>query len=347
MVGTSLPVGATSTTAPVAGTPLVLAENPLRKQTLLGIAPKTPERSDVAALSAAPVAEALLPIAENPLRKQTLMGVAPPAPAVSSEAPTTLDVSPSSDANAPVAEPTSRDEPSRPASSTPIAAALDHTDEDEPKPRSRRALWMAGAVALAAAGITLVSGQRGDHAPPSLASKPALEAAPAAVEPLKVGAEARPKTDDPPPAAPAASASAEATAPAAQQGVVTAEAAAPEASAAAPTEVGAQGAPAAEAPSAPSAPATSASAAPGAAPGSTKSIRVESDPPGARLFWHGKSVGTTPFVLEYQDGEKHAYEMGLPGYVTRKVVIDSSDTLISIGLRPDPAAPPSATRRKQ
>ena len=82
------------------------------------------------------------------------------------------------------------------------------------------------------------------------------------------------------------------------------------------------------------------------APGSTLHINFDSDPPGARLFWKGKEVGTTPFVLEFQAGERHAYELGLPGYTTRKVVIDGSKTDISIGLRPDPAAPKGATRRK-
>jgi len=67
-----------------------------------------------------------------------------------------------------------------------------------------------------------------------------------------------------------------------------------------------------------------------------------SDPPGARMFWKGKEVGTTPFVLEFQAGDRHAYEIGLPGYTTRKVVIDGSKTEISIGLRPDPTAPTGA-----
>jgi hypothetical protein len=64
------------------------------------------------------------------------------------------------------------------------------------------------------------------------------------------------------------------------------------------------------------------------------------------LFWHGKAVGTCPFVLELQPGEKHAYELGMPGYVTRKVVLDGSKREISIGLRPEPASPASAKARK-
>jgi hypothetical protein len=69
--------------------------------------------------------------------------------------------------------------------------------------------------------------------------------------------------------------------------------------------------------------------------GGSVHVNVVSDPPGARMFWKGKEVGTTPFTLELQPGEKHSYELGLPGYITRKVVIDGSKTEITVGLRPD------------
>jgi serine/threonine-protein kinase len=74
----------------------------------------------------------------------------------------------------------------------------------------------------------------------------------------------------------------------------------------------------------------------------TLRINVVSEPSGARMFWKGKEVGTTPFTLEFPAGERHAYEIGLPGYTTRKVVIDGSKTEISIGLRPDLTAPAGA-----
>lgn len=89
---------------------------------------------------------------------------------------------------------------------------------------------------------------------------------------------------------------------------------------------------------APASTAPAAAAAPAGASGGAIRINVESDPPGARMFWKGKEVGTTPFVLELQPGEKHAYELGKPGFTTRKVVIDGSKTEISIGLRPDPGS---------
>jgi hypothetical protein len=108
----------------------------------------------------------------------------------------------------------------------------------------------------------------------------------------------------------------------------------------------ANAAPPAEVAPAPSAADTAAAPTPAPSAGSTLHINVTSEPPGARMFWKGKEVGTTPFVLELQPGEKHAYEMGLPGYTTRKVVIDGSKTDISIGMRPDRAAPAGAKPRK-
>jgi hypothetical protein len=64
------------------------------------------------------------------------------------------------------------------------------------------------------------------------------------------------------------------------------------------------------------------------------------------MFWKGKEVGTTPFVLDFPAGERHAYELGLPGYTVRKVVLDGSKTDISIGMRPEPAASSGAKPRK-
>jgi hypothetical protein len=64
------------------------------------------------------------------------------------------------------------------------------------------------------------------------------------------------------------------------------------------------------------------------------------------MFWRGKEVGTTPFTLELKPGEKHSYEMGLPGYVTRKVVVDGSKSEISIGMKPESGAATGARPRK-
>lgn len=64
-------------------------------------------------------------------------------------------------------------------------------------------------------------------------------------------------------------------------------------------------------------------------------------PPDARLFWKGKSLGKSPVRIELAPGEKRRYEVGRPGYVTRRLVVDGSQSEVSIGLRPDPSAPPS------
>jgi hypothetical protein len=35
-------------------------------------------------------------------------------------------------------------------------------------------------------------------------------------------------------------------------------------------------------------------------------------------------------------GERHAYEVGLPGHITRKLVLDGSKTELTVGLREEP-----------
>ena len=64
-------------------------------------------------------------------------------------------------------------------------------------------------------------------------------------------------------------------------------------------------------------------------------VTVKSKPAKVRFFHFGKQVGVTPFVLEFKPGERHAYEAGLPGYGTRKVVIDGSKPEITVGLKKD------------
>jgi hypothetical protein len=82
-------------------------------------------------------------------------------------------------------------------------------------------------------------------------------------------------------------------------------------------------------------PATSASAAPATsarADAEKRRITVKSKPAKVRFYHFGKLVGVAPFVLEFKPGERHAYEAGLPGYGTRKVVIDGSKPEVLIGL---------------
>ncbi len=62
------------------------------------------------------------------------------------------------------------------------------------------------------------------------------------------------------------------------------------------------------------------------------SVTLKSNPPRARFFHFGKEIGVAPFVLKLKPGERHAYEAGLPGYITRKVVVDGSKTEIIVGM---------------
>jgi hypothetical protein len=72
----------------------------------------------------------------------------------------------------------------------------------------------------------------------------------------------------------------------------------------------------------------------------TRVVIVTLNPPDARLFYKGKSVGKSPIRIELEPGEKkRSFEVGRPGYVTRRLVVDGSESEISIGLRPDPNAP--------
>jgi hypothetical protein len=91
---------------------------------------------------------------------------------------------------------------------------------------------------------------------------------------------------------------------------------------------------AAEAPSeaAPSAAAPSAAGA--------RVVTVHLMPPDAQLFYKGKSVGKTPVRVELGPDEKRrSFEVGRPGYVTRRLIVDGSQPEMWIGLRPESAAP--------
>lgn len=79
-------------------------------------------------------------------------------------------------------------------------------------------------------------------------------------------------------------------------------------------------------------------AAPSAAAASNISVVISVKPPQARVFYRGKEVGHPPVTVEIEPGKRRAYEVALPGYWTRKVVIDGSKSEVQVGLRPDPAA---------
>jgi hypothetical protein len=295
------------------------SDNPLRKQTLLGMAPALPRAQEAAPPTVEPA----------PSAPTILM---PPA-MVATDAPTTTDVS---------AEPPAKS--AKPARSQPARAAavlsISHDDLPELKPQRSRWPLVLGAAAALALGV--VGLRQLDHAPtptPAELARPVNAAKPVAKPTNAVpesgddddGNDPNPGTDTqreplPPDADP-----------------VNAHGKAKADTPAKPASHGA--AAAASAPAAAAATAPVATAAP-AGSGAMLHINVSSDPPGARLFWKGKEQGTTPFVLEFPAGERHSYELGLPGYTVRKVVIDGSKTDISIGLRPDPTATSGVSPRK-
>ncbi len=285
--------------APAVVTAQRASVNPLRKQTLLGIAPVIPPRASVPApepVAAPQVAAVPEPAAApsvttapvpatsvNPLRKQTLMGFAPPVTGT----PVTSDIPKAP--RVPTATTAPKQQP------VALSAALSDTDEqDLAALRSRRgrlAPWLLAAAAALALGYLALDRDDGNGS----AATEARAAAPATAAPQLAERTAVAVPDEEP-------------APVVPDPIV-------------PNGV--------------------ASAKPAASTDSAEVRRVSlvTDPPGARLFWKGKEVGTTPFVVELPAGQRRSYELGLPGHVTRKLVIDGSKTQLSIGMRPDSAAP--------
>jgi hypothetical protein len=69
-------------------------------------------------------------------------------------------------------------------------------------------------------------------------------------------------------------------------------------------------------------------------------VTVHLTPPDAQLFYKGKSVGKSPVRIELAPGEtKRSFEVGRPGFVTRRLIVDGSEATVWIGLRPETAAP--------
>ena len=67
----------------------------------------------------------------------------------------------------------------------------------------------------------------------------------------------------------------------------------------------------------------------------TVRVAVKIRPEGARVFYRGKEVGRTPFLLELLRGERRVFEVGYPGYVSRRLVIDGTEGELIYGLTPD------------
>lgn len=64
-------------------------------------------------------------------------------------------------------------------------------------------------------------------------------------------------------------------------------------------------------------------------------VTLSAKPSGAKIYRHGKELGTNSVVVEFPPGEKRAFEVGLSGYVTRKVVVDGSTSELVVSLLPE------------
>lgn len=220
----------------------------------------------------------------------------------------------------------SRSEPApTPASSAPREASADARSSFDPhvhapargegKGGSRAPILLA---LCAAAGIALwlLRPAPETQAPAALSAK----TSPAVAEIKQPAAVAEAKQ----PAAPPSPAAEQAAAPPASE---------PAAASAAPI----QALPAANAQAATAEP-TASAAPPSPEGGEPIRVVISVKPPQARLFYRGKEVGHPPVTVEIEPGKRRSYEVALPGFMTRKVVIDGSKTEVQVGLRPDPAA---------
>jgi hypothetical protein len=63
-------------------------------------------------------------------------------------------------------------------------------------------------------------------------------------------------------------------------------------------------------------------------------VIVNVRPPQARIYYHGKEAGKAPLRVELEPGKRRSFEVGYPGFMTRKIVVDGSKPEILVGLRP-------------
>jgi hypothetical protein len=309
-----------SSAPPRAAAALTLAaSNPLRKQTLLGIAPVIPQSPEPSAApepqASEPPAAAAEPSEPSTSAASAEAAAAPPEPATEREAEPSvakMDVAQPAVANALSSDtPVMRDVKSSRPPAPRVEMSSSSVDGELPELRPRRSRWAYVVAAGALLGGAVFALRQMDRAPAPLDESLA--------RPIRPAAE--------PPAAPAVPKASEDEDDDADSNPSPAAPTEPELDAKAPSDS------AASAPAAPSAAAPSSSAS-AASAGETTRISIDSVPPGARLFWRGKEVGTTPFTLEIPVGARRSYELGKPGFVTRRVVIDGSKSEISIGLKP-------------
>lgn len=64
--------------------------------------------------------------------------------------------------------------------------------------------------------------------------------------------------------------------------------------------------------------------------GNTVPVLVRASVSGARFYRHGKQVGMNSVIVDLAPGEKRAFEVDLPGYVSRKVIVDGSSSEVVV-----------------
>lgn len=72
-------------------------------------------------------------------------------------------------------------------------------------------------------------------------------------------------------------------------------------------------------------------------------VTVNTIPEDARFFYKGKPVGRSPFRVELKPGERRSFEIGRPGYLARKVVVDGKKKEMIVAMRPESKSPPPPT----
>ncbi len=69
------------------------------------------------------------------------------------------------------------------------------------------------------------------------------------------------------------------------------------------------------------------------------SVAVAGEPPDAEIYRDGKSLGTSPVVIDIADGETVHVEVRRTGYVTRSVVLDGKESKLLVTLSREHVAP--------
>jgi hypothetical protein len=64
-----------------------------------------------------------------------------------------------------------------------------------------------------------------------------------------------------------------------------------------------------------------------------RKVAVVTVPPGGELYERGQRIGRAPLTVDVPAGERRRFEVGLPGYEVRKLVIDGTRAEVVVGMR--------------